>query len=177
MVAVCFYFQVHQPYRLRKYPVFDIGANSDYFNHEKNREIMLKVADKCYLPANRVILDLINEMGEEFRVSYSITGVALEQFREYCPEVLESFQRLTDTGQVELLDETYYHSLSFLYSEREFIEQVKMHRKAMQFATNRNLDKKEDIRKSNISVLKTKGIESVEGMVERLKNDERVEYV
>ncbi|MBU4342015.1 MAG: glycoside hydrolase family 57 protein [Candidatus Altiarchaeota archaeon] len=131
MVAVCFYFQVHQPYRLRKYPVFDIGANSDYFNHEKNREIMLKVADKCYLPANRVILDLINEMGEEFRVSYSITGVALEQFREYCPEVLESFQRLVDTGQVELLDETYYHSLSFLYSEREFIEQVKMHRKAM----------------------------------------------
>ncbi|RLI87678.1 MAG: alpha-amylase [Candidatus Altiarchaeales archaeon] len=131
MVAVCFYFQVHQPYRLRRYSVFDIGKNSDYFDHEKNSSIMRKVAEKCYLPTNRLILDLINETDGRFRVSYSITGVALDQFREYSPEVIESFQDLVNTGYVELLDETYYHSLAFLYSRREFQEQVKLHRKKM----------------------------------------------
>lgn len=129
MVAVCFYFQVHQPYRLRRYSVFDIGKNSDYFDHEKNSSIMRKVAEKCYLPTNRLILDLINETDGRFRVSYSITGVALDQFREYSPEVIESFQDLVNTGYVELLDETYYHSLAFLYSRREFQEQVELHRK------------------------------------------------
>ncbi|HDI72519.1 MAG TPA: alpha-amylase [Candidatus Altiarchaeales archaeon] len=131
MVAVCFYFQVHQPYRLRRYSVFDIGKNSDYFDHEKNSSIMRKVAEKCYLPTNRLILDLINETDGRFRVSYSITGVALDQFREYSPEVIESFQDLVNTGYVELLDETYYHSLAFLYSRREFQEQVELHRRKM----------------------------------------------
>ncbi len=129
MVSVCFYFQVHQPYRMKKYSIFDIGNNRDYFNDEKNRGILLKVSNKCYLPANKVILDLINETDGRFKVSYSITGVVLDQFQEYAPEVIESFQRLVDTGHVELLDETYYHSLSFLYSEKEFRRQVKLHRK------------------------------------------------
>ncbi|MEA3255597.1 MAG: glycoside hydrolase family 57 protein [Candidatus Altiarchaeota archaeon] len=128
MVAVCFYFEVHQPYRLRKYPVFDIGKNSDYFDHEKNSSIMRKVAEKCYLPTNKLILDLINETGGQFKVSYGITGVALDQFQEYSPEVIESFQKLVDTGCVELLDETYYHSLAFLYSRKEFLKQVELHR-------------------------------------------------
>ena len=128
MVAVCFYFEVHQPYRLRKYPVFDIGKNSDYFDHEKNSSIMKKVAEKCYLPTNKLILDLINETEGGFKVSYSITGVALDQFQEYSPEVIESFQKLVDTGCVELLDETYYHSLAFLYSRKEFLKQVELHR-------------------------------------------------
>jgi len=129
MVSVCFYFQVHQPYRLRKYRVFDIGRYSNYFDEEKNREILNKVADKCYLPANRLILDLINETDGKFRVSFSLTGVVLDQFQEYRPEVIDSFQELVDTGCVELLSETYYHSLAFLYSEREFIEQIELHRK------------------------------------------------
>ena len=128
MVAVCFYFEVHQPYRLRKYPVFDIGKNSDYFDHEKNSSIMRKVAEKCYLPTNKLILDLINETEGGFKVSYGITGVALDQFQEYSPEVIESFQKLVDTGCVELLDETYYHSLAFLYSRKEFLKQVELHR-------------------------------------------------
>lgn len=131
MVSVCFYFQVHQPYRMKKYSIFDIGNDRDYFNDEKNRGILLKVSNKCYLPANKVILDLINETDGRFKVSYSITGVVLDQFQEYAPEVIESFQGLVDTGHVELLDETYYHSLSFLYSEKEFRRQVKLHRKKM----------------------------------------------
>jgi len=129
MVAVCFYFQVHQPYRMRKYPVFDIGRNSHYFDNEKNYSIMRKVADKCYLPANQVVMDMIKETGGRFKASYSISGIALDQFEEYCPEVLESFQGLVDTGCVELLDETYHHSLSFLYSRKEFRRQVSLHKK------------------------------------------------
>lgn len=131
MPSVCFYFQVHQPYRLRRYHVFEIGNNRDYFDHEKNQAIMQKVAGKCYLPANKLILDLINKYDGKFKVSYSITGVALDQFEEYSPEVTESFIDLVETGCVELLDETYYHSLAFLYSEDEFREQVKLHRKKM----------------------------------------------
>ena len=129
MVAVCFYFQVHQPYRMRKYPVFDVGKNSDYFDHDKNAGIMRKVAEKCYLPANRTIMDLIKHTGGRFKASYSISGIALDQFQEYAPEVIKSFQDLMDTGCVEMLDETYYHSLAFLYSRREFRKQVEMHRK------------------------------------------------
>ncbi len=129
MVAVCFYFQVHQPYRMRKYPVFDIGKNSHYFDNEKNYAIMRKVADKCYLPANQAVMDMIKSTGGRFKASYSISGVALDQFEEYCPEVLESFQRLVETGCVEILDETYYHSMAFLYSRKEFRRQVALHRK------------------------------------------------
>ena len=131
MVSVCFYFQVHQPFRLRKYRIFDIGNNSNYFDNEKNREIMQKVAKKCYLPTNNTILDLIDDLDGKFKVSYSITGMALEQFQLYAPEVLDSFKELSRTKCVEFLDETYYHSLSFLYSKEEFKEQVKMHNKVI----------------------------------------------
>lgn len=131
MPSVCFYFQVHQPYRLRRYQVFEIGNNRDYFDHEKNEAIMRKVAKKCYLPANKLILDLINRYDGRFKVSYSITGIALDQFEEYIPEVTDTFIDLVETGCVELMDETYHHSLAFLYSEDEFKEQVKLHRKKM----------------------------------------------
>jgi alpha-amylase len=128
MVAVCFYFQVHQPFRLRKYGVFDIGANSDYFDEKKNSEILHKVARKCYLPTNKILLDLIKNNDGKFKISFSISGVALEQFEKYAPEVLHSFRELAKTGCVEFLDETYYHSLSYLFDKEEFTEQVKMHR-------------------------------------------------
>ena len=125
MASVCFYFQVHQPFRLRRYSVFDSAAN--YFDEFRNAEICRKVASKCYLPTNRVLLDLIRRYGRDFAVSFSITGVALEQFEHWAPEVLQSFQALVDTGRVELLAETYYHSLAFLYSREEFREQVASH--------------------------------------------------
>ncbi len=130
MASVCFYFQVHQPYRLRHYSVFD--SDNNYFDDYKNGEICRKVANKCYLPANRLILDLIHRYNGQFKVSYAITGVALDQFEEYCPEVLSTFHALADTGCVEFISETYYHSLSFLYSKDEFAHQVRMHRKRIQ---------------------------------------------
>jgi len=129
MASVTFYFQVHQPFRLRRYGIFDSGTN--YFDDDVNAEICRKVADKCYLPANAVMLELIRAHEGRFRVSYSITGMAIEQFRRFCPEVLDSFTALAETGCVEFLAETYYHSLAFLYRRDEFIDQTRMHRELM----------------------------------------------
>ncbi len=130
--CICFYFQVHQPHRMRRYSVFEIGQKSDYFDDAKNREVMHKVARKCYLPTNNLMLKLIHDTGGKFKISYSITGTALEQFEKYDPEVLDSFRKLSQTGCVEFLSETYYHSLSFLYSKEEFRQQVEAHRQKMQ---------------------------------------------
>ena len=121
MISVCFYFQVHQPMRLdQKYTFFDIGRWHDYRDDKANRDILRKVAEKCYLPANRMMLDLIERHKGRFRISYAITGVAMEQFQEFCPEVLDSFRELADTGCVEFIGETHYHSLAFLFSKEEF---------------------------------------------------------
>lgn len=129
MVSVCFYFQVHQPFRLRTdYNFFCIGRDHAYEDEKTNREVIRKVSDKCYLPANRIMLDLIRKHKGRFRISYSISGVCLEQFEKYAPEVIESFQELVATGCVELLNETYYHSLAFNFSRREFHAQVHAHR-------------------------------------------------
>lgn len=131
MVSACLYFQVHQPYRLNRYRVFDIGNSSIYFDEQKNREILNKVAAKCYLPANKVMRELL-ESHPEFRVAFSFSGVLLEQLEKYNTDALQSFQDLVDTGRVEILDETYHHSLSFLFSKEEFREQVLLHRKKIQ---------------------------------------------
>lgn len=122
MASVCFYFQVHQPFRLRPYSVFETG--SDYFDEVKNGEICRKVARKCYLPANNMLLKLIEQHQGNFKVSFAITGVVLDQFARYAPEVMSTFHALAETGCVEFLAETYYHSLSFLYSKDEFNAQV-----------------------------------------------------
>jgi len=118
---------------VRKYRIFDVGQDSSYFNDESgtsldNKFIIDKVANKCYLPANATLLYNIKN-NPEFKISFSISGVALEQFEKYKPEVIDSFKALVDTGNVELLSETYHHSLSSLYSEEEFINQVNLHRK------------------------------------------------
>lgn len=126
MPVVCFYFQVHQPYRLRRYSVFD--TDRFYFDEHKNAEICRKVAQKCYLPANALLLELAQKHEGRFRFAFSMSGMALEQFKDYSPEVIESFRRLAESGCVEFLDETFYHSLSFLYSREEFRAQVEKHR-------------------------------------------------
>ncbi|MBN2881475.1 glycoside hydrolase family 57 protein [Candidatus Woesearchaeota archaeon] len=131
MVSICFYFQVHQPKRLKQYSIFDVGNNNDYFDEKKNKEICEKVAKKCYIPTNKLMLELIKKMNGKFKISYSITGTAIEQFKKYTPEVIDLFKQLADTGCVEFLSETYYHSLSFLYSKEEFKEQVEKHKKEM----------------------------------------------
>jgi alpha-amylase len=125
---VCFYFQVHQPYRLRRYGVFEIGRRRDYFDDAANDAIVRKVAEKCYLPMNALLLELIDRFEGRFRVAFGITGTALEQLERSCPEALRSFQALAATGCVEILSETYYHSLAFLESPAEFDEQVAAHR-------------------------------------------------
>ncbi|MBI2546798.1 polysaccharide deacetylase family protein [Candidatus Woesearchaeota archaeon] len=129
MVSVCLYFQVHQPFRLRRYSIFDIGKSHDYFDHAKNQQVMHKIAKKCYLPANKLIMDLINRTDGKFKASYSITGPALEQFEQYTPEVLDSFKELAKTGNVEFLNETYYHTLSSIFSKQEFAEQIALHQR------------------------------------------------
>lgn len=133
MPSICLYFQVHQPMRLNRFTVFNIGANhdrsSEYFNDKLNQEIFEKVAKKCYLPTNKILLNLINKYDGKFRVSFSLTGTFIEYCERYMPSVLDSFKALFATGAVDLLEETYFHSLSSLYDDLdEFEKQVYMHR-------------------------------------------------
>jgi alpha-amylase len=125
--SVCFYFQLHQPYRLRDYGVFDVGRRSDYFDAKLDEAVMRKVAAKCYRPMNRLVEDLVDRTEGRFRAAYSITGTALEQMERWAPDVIESFRRLARTGAIEFLAETYHHSLSFVGSRDEFDEQVELH--------------------------------------------------
>ena len=127
MKTVCFYFQVHQPWRLKTYRFFNMGNDHNYLDDFTNRAIMQKVARQCYLPMNALLLNLIEENKGAFKCSFSITGSAIEQFKAYAPEVLESFKKLAATGCVEFLGETYSHSLSSLYSVDEFKSEVKLH--------------------------------------------------
>ncbi|PWU14435.1 MAG: alpha-amylase [Bdellovibrio sp.] len=132
MPALCFYFQVHQPFRLRRYRRQSVGYDHQYFDEAKNRAIFSKVAEKCYLPANRLLLDLIRHHEGRFRVAFSLSGTVIEQMLLYGPEVLASFQELAATGSVEFLGETFYHSLSALHDPVEFFDQVELHRQAVQ---------------------------------------------
>lgn len=125
--SVCFYFQVHQPDRLRQFRFFDIGNDDHYFDDFANRTILRRVVEKCYLPANNMLLDAIRRHNGAFRLAFSISGVAIEQFEKYAPEVIDSFRELAATGCVEFLAETYSHSLASLASESEFRQQVKKH--------------------------------------------------
>jgi alpha-amylase len=136
MKSVCFYFQVHQPYRVKRYRVFDIGNDPEYFNDRSetdlnNRRIVEKVARKSYIPATKLILELLKRH-PGFKVSYSFSGIALEQLERYAPEALDLFKQVVDTGRAEVLGETYYHSLAFFYSQQEFERQVAKHRELVQ---------------------------------------------
>jgi alpha-amylase len=117
--------------RLRTYRFFDIGANHNYYDDYQNKFIMRRIADKCYLPMNRLLMELIKEYGPAFKVSFSISGIALDQIRMYAPDALLGFQKLAATGNVEFLAETYSHSLSSLKSQQEFITQVNKHKAAV----------------------------------------------
>ena len=127
MPDVCLYFQVHQPNRLIPYDFFRIGEHAFYEDDGLNSSILNKVAEKCYLPANRMFKKLIEESEGRFRMAMSISGTVIEQLEQYRPDVLESFQELVATGGVEILAETYYHSLAFVHSNREFERQVEKH--------------------------------------------------
>jgi alpha-amylase len=134
--AIILYLHVHQPYRIRHYTIFDTSNDHNYFDAHNdaktsNERIIHKVSEKSYIPTNRKLLDLLNRH-PEFKLSLSITGTVLEQFEKYSPATLKSFQELVATGRVEIVGETYHHSLAFFYSLAEFEMQVKMHREKVE---------------------------------------------
>lgn len=128
MTNICFYFQVHQPQRLRRIQAFDPIDSTDLWDDKTNRAILRRATEKCYLPTNKIILDHIERTGGAVRVAYSLSGVFLEQIQQHEPRLLESFQALADTGAVEFLAETYHHSLAGLWEDpSEFNEQIEKH--------------------------------------------------
>lgn len=132
MLSICPYFHVHQPYRIKRYRIFDIGNDHTYFNDDSetdlnNKRILEKVANKSYRPTVGVLQELLN-VHPEFRFALSFSGTVLDQFKEYLPDVLESFQELVKSGRVEILADTYYHSLAFFYAPKEFERQVAKHK-------------------------------------------------
>lgn len=135
--SIVLYLHVHQPFRVRHYTIFDAGKNHDYFfaqdydDRTSNERIAHKVAEKSYIPTNRYLLNLLREH-PEFRLSLSITGTVIEQLEMWSPEALQSFKDLVATGRVEIVGETYHHSLAFFYSRAEFETQVQMHKQKIQ---------------------------------------------
>ena len=130
--SIVLYLHVHQPYRLKHYTIFDAATDHNYFNaplddKASNERILKKVAEKSYIPTNQRLLKLLNE-NPSFKLSLSITGTVLEQLERWSPESLASFKSLTDTGRVEIVGETYHHTLAFFYSRSEFEMQVDMHK-------------------------------------------------
>jgi alpha-amylase len=129
--AICLYFEVHQPFRLKRYRFFDLGHDHYYYDDFTNESVLRKVAEKCYLPANKIIMDLITKHKGKFKVAFSLSGIVINQFRLYAPEVLDSFRELAQTGMVEFLGETEGHSLSSLKDKDEFIRQVNVHKELL----------------------------------------------
>ena len=125
MKKICLCFQIHQPYRLRRYRFFDIGNSHYYTDDYLNEEVFERIADSCYIPANHMLLELLKAY-PDFRVSFSISGLALEQMEYYKPALIDSFKELAATGRVEFVAETYAHSVASLYDPVEFRNQVRM---------------------------------------------------
>ncbi len=127
MKAICFYFQIHQPFRLKRYRFFDIGNDHYYYDDFANDDIITRIAERSYIPAAKSLLKMIEDTKGAFKCAISITGTALEQFEMYVPEFIDLLKKLADTGSVEFLAETYAHSLASLVDPEEFANQVKVH--------------------------------------------------
>ena len=127
MKAICFYFQIHQPFRLKRYRFFDIGNDHYYYDDFANDDIVTRIAHESYMPAAESLLRMIEESGGAFRCAISLSGTAIEQFEQYVPEFIDLLKKLAATGKVEFLAETYAHSLSSLVDPDEFAAQVKAH--------------------------------------------------
>lgn len=132
MKTICLYFQIHQPQRLKSYRFFNIGTDHYYYDDFMNEDVIQYITKLCYLPANKLLLDMINNSNKKFKVAFSISGVALDQLEIYAPEVIDGFKQLADTGCVEFLAETYGHSLSSLSNHDEFFDEVKKHKERIQ---------------------------------------------
>ena len=132
MKSICFYFQIHQPFRLKTYRFFDIGNDHYYYDDFTNDDIITRIAERSYKPAVATLLEMIREHGKKFKFALSISGTAIEQLELYAPEFIDSLKELADTGCVEFLSETYAHTLASLKDPDEFVEQVKAHDKKIQ---------------------------------------------
>ena len=172
--AVCLYFQLHQPFRLRPdFHFFDIGGDKGYEAEDINKDILRRVSRECYLPTNKVLLSLIKKYPGRFSVTFGITGTILEQFKMWEPSVIDSFRELVDTGQVELTGETYYHSLACIKSVAEFRKQVELHKNIIkdifdfvpktfrnsELIYNNNIAK--EAKRAGFSVVLTEGVDKV----------------
>ena len=127
MRNICFYFQIHQPMRLKRYRFFDIGQDHYYYDDFQTEDHIRKVAEQSYLTANKTIAEMIRSSNGKFKCSFSISGIALEQLEQYAPEVIDSFKELSKTGSVEFLAEPYAHSLASVFDADEFKRQVTLH--------------------------------------------------
>lgn len=132
MQKICFHFHISQPFRLRTYRFFDINTHHDYFDEFQNSYLVNRLAERCYLPANRLMLDLIRKHPGKIAVSYSLSGSSIKLFQEYCPEVLDSFKELVATGQVEITGSTFTHSIAALHGKSTFVEQVRLQEALLQ---------------------------------------------
>ncbi len=128
MINLCLYLQAHQPYRIRELSFFEMGGKPELFDQALNKKILTRVTDKCYTPCLKMIERLIKVSKGKFRCSISATGVLLEQFCDYQPEIIDVIRKLVSTSHFELLGETYFHSFASLYSVKEFEEQVSLHK-------------------------------------------------
>lgn len=136
MNRICFHFQISQPYRLRTYRFFDINQNHDYFDDYQNHYLTQRLAERCYLPSNKMMMELIRQYPNQFKLSFSIAGSSIMLFKQYCPEVIDSFKELIDTGCVEITGSTYTHSIASLYDKDVFLEQVRLQEKLLQETFN-----------------------------------------
>ena len=132
MKALLIHFQISQPKRLRNYRFFDINRYHNYFDDYQNKYLMNRLAERCYLPANRLLLSLIKQFGDTVAFSFTIPGNTLKMFEEYCPQVIKSFQELLNTGRVEITGGTYSHSLASLYGKESFVEQIELQEEVLQ---------------------------------------------
>jgi alpha-amylase len=126
MPSVNLSFKIHIPYRLQKIDTSCLAYNK-YFDSDANKKAVDKFSDECFLPANEILLSQLKTHKGKFKVSFSISGTAIELLQEYRPDVINSFKQLVKTGCVEFYAETYYNSLSWLYSRDEFRRQIQKH--------------------------------------------------
>lgn len=127
MRNICMCFQLHAPYRLKRYRFFEIGQDHYYYDDYQTENRIQQLAQQSYLPANRTILDMIRSSNGKFKCAYAISGITLELLEQYAPEVIDSFRELAQTGSVEFLAEPYAHSLSSIFDINEFEKQLKLH--------------------------------------------------
>ena len=127
MKNICIYFQIHLPFRLKRYRFFDIGTDHYYYDDFQTSDRIRNAVENSYLTANHTIAEMIRSSNGKFRCAFTISGVTLEQLEQYAPEVIDSFKELAKTGSVEFMAEPYAHSLASIYDGDEFERQVKKH--------------------------------------------------